>query len=140
MIVSRVWIGLSAIVVAVTFITIPFIVFAEVAEVATPSIKDLMDSVNDRNWPIAISIGLTMLVWLLRNLVNDVIPKEYLPHLTLAIAVFTEVSLRVAQYAGNNQVWWHGVIYGVMEGIMVGLCAMGVWSVGAKRLPIRKKK
>lgn len=133
--VPKLFVALSSLMLVVF---IPTLSIAEVEPM--PNAVNMLQSIQDRNWPIVVALGLMLVVWALRNVVRDRIPKEYLPFLTLSIGVCTAVSLRVSQQVEMNHTWWHGVIQGLVEGITTGLCAMGVWSVGAKKLPIKKRK
>ena len=107
----------------------------------TPDTLTLLQSIQDRNWPVVISAGFTLIVWIFRNLIRDRMPTQHLPYITLSIAVFTAIAMRTSQQAESGNIWWHGTVQGLVEGITVGLCSMGVWSVGAKRvLPIIKDR
>ena len=103
-----------------------------------PETIQLIDAIINKQWPLAVALGLTFLVWILRNFTFDSIPKKWLPYLTISISVITTISCRVGQYVDANHTWWKGAIYGLIEGIFIGLSACGAWSAGMKKLPISK--
>lgn len=104
-----------------------------------PDMTNFWQAISDNNWPLVVAIALTFLVYLIRNISKDKIPKKYLPYLTLGIAVVSSVSTRMTQYISEGMTWWHGLIQGFMEGLIIGLTAMGFWSSGIKNIFNKKE-
>lgn len=113
---------------------IPRIVFANV-----PDITPLYDAVTLKNWGLVVAIGLTLVVWIIRNISLDTIPKKYLPIITLVFSILPTVSARMVQCITADTSIWKGVIQGIIEGATIGLTAMGIWSSGLKKFPIQQR-
>ena len=115
----------------------PMLAFAEEAA-ATPEFADFWSALAANNWPLAVGIGLTILVWVVRNFkVLDRVPKNALPWVSLAVAVFGTTGTRIVQFCAEGKTWWHGMIEGVVEGLSMGFISMGMWDT--KQTMVRRQ-
>jgi len=128
---------MSRLYVLLIVLLMPSIAFAD-GEV--PSIGEFMDAIGNKHWPLVVALGLTIVVWVIRNFVKDKVPTKYLPYLTLAIAVLSSTSARIIQAISNDVPWWQGLIQGILEGATIGWVAMGQWSSGVKKLSSTQPK
>ena len=117
---------LAVVIAAITLF--PAIAFAESSE-AMPDISSFWTAMGDKHWPLAVGIGLTIVVWLARSFVLKKLPKKVLPWATLVLAVIGTTGARMVQAINSGLAWWQGLIQGVLEGASVGLAAMGFWDV-----------
>lgn len=100
-----------------------------------PEFAEFFSALSSRNWPLVVAFGLTFVVYVIRSVTKDkAVPVKYVPYLTLGLAVFGAVAARIIEFVSSNHTWWHGLIQGVVEGAIVGLSAMGWWSVGVKKV------
>ena len=107
-------------------------------EGGTPDITAFVEALSGQHWPLAIAFGLTIMVWILRNFVKDRVPTKIIPFIVLGIAVVSAVGAKMIEVITTGSgPWWQGLIVGLIDGFSVGLPAMGYWSVGLKKLPIR---
>src|SRR4030042_6311273 len=108
----------------------PSWVFAESSSVpAIPDLTGFWEAIGAQHWPLAVGIGLTVVVWVCRSLVIKKISKRALPWVSVSVAVVGMVSTRMIQAIGNNVPWWHGMVEGILEGVTVGLTSLGYWDV-----------
>lgn len=116
------------------FVGLPTIAYAEEA----PDFGMFLNAVGNQHWPLAVAAGLMLVVWVLRTFVKDKVPSKYIPWVTLTVAILSETGLRMTQFIEAGQPWWQGLVQGLLEGASIGFMAMGWWSSGGKKLPIRK--
>jgi hypothetical protein len=108
----------------------PYVVFAEVLGGGTsPDLGGFWVAIGTSHWPLAVGIGLTILVWAMRSFVIHKIPKNALPWVTFGLAVIGTSGTRMVQAIGDDVVWWQGLIQGVLEGATVGFAAIGWWDM-----------
>lgn len=121
-------------------ISFPAVVHAEtgVAPEAIPDLGGFWTAMGDQHWPLAVGIGLTFLVWVIRTFVKHKLPSKAIPYVTLALAIIGTTGSRIVQASNSGVPWWQGAVQGVLEGATVGFLAMGWWSAGMKKLPIKK--
>lgn len=100
-----------------------------------PDFSILFQAIADRHWPLLVAIGLTFVVYFIRGIAKEKIPTKYLPCIVLGVAVLSAVAARMIDFITRGHTWWFGLIQGVVEGLAIGLPAMGWWSVGVKRIP-----
>jgi hypothetical protein len=105
-----------------------------------PEFDQFFQAITDNHWPLAVALGLTFLIWFLRFFVKDRVPNKYLPYVVLGIGVLGAVSSRMVQFINNDRPWWQGLIQGFAEGLAVSLPSMGWWSVGLRKLPVKKRE
>lgn len=127
----------------VTFImTSSFLVFAQdivndtgvmITNESIPDIDRFWVALIESNWPLAVGIGLTVIVWAFRNFIIKKIPKKALPWVSLGLAIAGTTGTRLATYSGP---WWHCIIQGVLEGAILGFVSMGIWD---SKQAIRKR-
>ena len=123
-------------------ISFPAVVYAQAGGVSPEAVPDLggfWTAMGNSHWPLAVGIGLTVLVWLVRTFVNHKIPSTIIPYVTLSLAIIGTAGSRIVQAANTGVPWWQGAVQGVLEGATVGFSAMGWWSTGMKKLPLKDK-
>lgn len=114
----------------VAAVVFPAIVYAEVAgDAAAPDLGGFWGAIGQAHWPLAVGIGLTILVWAMRSFVMHKLPKKALPWVTLGLAVIGTAGTRMVQAIGDNVAWWQGMVQGILEGATVGFAAIGWWDV-----------
>lgn len=103
-----------------------------------PDMNLFWTALADKNWPIVVGVGLTVVVWLIRKYVFAELPKKYLPIVVLVIPMISSASARMIQFAGEGKMWWQGLIQGLFEGLMIGFTAMGTWDIkkSTKKPPV----
>lgn len=112
----------------VVMIIFPTVVFAEVAGPdPLPDLGGFWAAIGAKHWPLAVGLGLTVVVWIVRSFVTHKIPKKVLPWVTLGIAVVGTAGTRMAQAIGNELPWWQGMVQGIFEGMTMGFMAIGWW-------------
>ena len=124
-------------------VSFPVVVYAETAGVAPESIPDLggfWSAMGGQHWPLAVGIGLTLVVWLVRTFVKHKLPTKVIPYVTLGLAIIGTAGSRMVQAINTNVPWWQGMVQGILEGATVGFSAMGWWSSGMKKLPLKKEE
>ena len=99
-----------------------------------PDPNSLIDAINQRHWPLVVAITVTFGVWFLRFVIKEKLPSKYVPIVTLISTVLLGSATGIIQAAQMNHTWWIGLIHGFLEGMSVGLSAMGVWSVAGKSI------
>lgn len=112
----------------VSAIVFPAFVLAETVT-PSPDMGGFWTAVGSNHWPLAVGIGLTILVWAMRSFVMHKIPKKALPWVTLGLAIVGTAGTRMVQAIGDEVVWWQGLVQGVLEGATVGFAAIGWWDV-----------
>lgn len=122
----------------------PFVVYAqEIVADALPVVPDVStfyDAIVNKNWPIVVALGMTIVVWVIRYVAKDKIPSSIIPYVLIGCTVLSGASARIIYAVTNNQTWWHGMIQGLLEGAMVGWMSMGIYSTGIKKLPLPPKE
>jgi hypothetical protein len=124
-------------------ISFPVVVYAETGGAPVDPVPDLggfWTAMGDQHWPLAVGIGLTLLVWLVRTFVKHKLPPKVIPYVTLGLAVIGTAGSRMVQAINTGVPWWQGLVQGVLEGATVGFSAMGWWSTGMKKLPLKKEE
>jgi hypothetical protein len=132
----------TATIVAMVF-TYPLVVLAENADVipSMPDTSQFFEALWARHWPLAVALGVTWLVWLVRYVIKDRFPPKTIPYIMLACAVLSGGAGRIIQAVSENHTWWMAMIQGLIEGATVGLGSMGAWSAGGKKvLPAPKRE
>jgi len=119
----------------------PIVSFAQdVAETAVevvPDVSGFWAAITAQNWPLAVGIGLTILVWAARKWIVKKLPKKALPWVTLALAICGTTGTRIIQFNSEGRPWWQGLIQGLLEGSLMGFAAMGMWDV--KQTVVKKE-
>jgi hypothetical protein len=114
----------------VAAVVFPVVVYAEVAGgTPPPDLGGFWGAIGEAHWPLAVGIGLTLLVWAMRSFVMHKLPAKALPWVTLALAIVGTSGTRMVQAIGDDVAWWQGLIQGVLEGATVGFAAIGWWDV-----------
>ena len=125
---------------AALVISFPSVVYAETGAgpEAVPDLGGFWTAMGEQHWPLAVGIGLTLIVWLVRTFVKHKLPPKVIPYVTLGLAIIGTAGSRMVQASNTGVQWWQGAVQGVLEGATVGFSAMGWWSAGMKRLPLKK--
>lgn len=105
---------------------IPSVIFAE----EVPNINGLLDAISAKNYPLLVAFALSIFVFFVRKS-TQIFPKKAVPYVVLCIAV---VSGAATGIIGETDIWWHGLIRGLLEGLSAGLMSMGFWSAGLKNV------
>jgi len=96
----------------------------------------LVEAVQSGNWTVAVALGLTLLIFVVRKYLWKSIPKKAIPYVTLGLATAAEVA--VALYAGAEP------LTAVLSGVMLGLAAVGGWEfikgLGILKSPSKSEK
>jgi hypothetical protein len=109
-------------------IIFPFVVFAELSgDTSVPDFSGFWDAIGGSHWPLAVGIGLTIVVWTVRKFVYSKIPKNALPWVTLGLAIVGTAGTRMVQAISESLPWWQGLVRGILEGTTVGFAAIGWW-------------
>lgn len=124
----RIWLLILAMcVVFLVSMLFPILVFAEDG---TPDFTGFMTAITTKHWPLAVAIGVTLAVWIIRMTSNDWIPRKYIPRVLLGCTVVAAVASRMIQaLTSGSSVWYEAMIQGLMEGLSIALPAMGISSV-----------
>jgi len=133
---ALVWLFTIFAVALATMILFPAVGYAEVPG-PVPDLEGFWAAIGANHWPLAVGIGLTLLVWAFRSFVIHKIPKRALPWITLGLAVVGTGATRMVQSSEDGAPWWHGLVRGVLEGLTVGFVAIGWWD--AKQSIKRRK-
>lgn len=129
---------LLAIVVFCTSVLYPILAFAEEAVAETmPDVDSFWTAIAANNWPLAVGIGLTILVWVFRKFIVKKIPKKAMPWVSLALAVIGTAGTRIVQATSESRPWWQGMVQGILEGAVTGFVAMGAWDI--KQTVVKKE-
>lgn len=116
----------------------PTMAFAQESTIEQPpDLTGFWDAIGSRSWPLAVAIGLMVVVWICRNFVMIKIPKKVFPWVALALAVVGTSATRMIQSISANTPWWHGMVQGILEGATVGFVAMGWWD--AKQTVVKRE-
>jgi len=122
-------------IVTLMIIIYPMFAFAqEIVPEAMPSPDKFFEALQNKHWPLAIALGVTIIVWFVRYIFKDKLPKHVIPYAMLACIVLSAVSTRIIQFAGESKPWWQGLVQGLLEGVTVGFSSMGLWSAGGKAI------
>lgn len=106
-----------------------------------PSTEPFFEAITNQHWPLAVALGVTILVWFVRYVIKDKIPIKIIPYVMVACTVLSAAAARIIQAVSDNQTWWTAMIQGILEGLTVGLGSMGMWSAGMKNaLPTPKRE
>lgn len=109
-------------------LALPLVVFAEEAAPTTPDMTDFMTALAANNWPLAVGLGLTIVVWIVRGFkLLERVPKNALPWVSLIVAVAGTAGTRIVQFCSESRPWWQGMIQGIFEGLSMGFISMGMW-------------
>lgn len=111
----------------------PVALFAQVIP-PVPSAELFIEALNNRHWPLAVALGVTIVVWFIRYVISDKIPSHIIPYVMLACTVLSSVSCRIIQAVSDNHTWWTAAIQGLLEGATIGFGSMGIWSAGGKAI------
>jgi hypothetical protein len=98
-------------------------------ETPVPDLGGFWSALGERHWPLAIGLGVTLLVWASRSFVVHKLPKESLPWVTLVLAIIGTGATRMVQSISGGVAWWQGMVQGVLEGATMGFAAMGWWDI-----------
>lgn len=138
--VSRIYDDMHAILAFAMFVMVCILLFplTLLAEESTeippmPSTESFMEALGERHWPLAVALGVTILVWVIRYVIKDKIPVSIIPYVMLACTVLSTGAARIIQAVSENHTWWMAMIQGLLEGATVGLGSMGMWSAGMKK-------
>lgn len=101
---------------------------------AMPSPDKFFEALENKHWPLVVAIGVTIVVWFIRYIFKEKLPKKYLPYIMMGCIVLSGAATRIIQFADESKPWWQGMIQGLLEGITVGSASMGLWSAGGKAL------
>lgn len=99
-----------------------------------PDVASFIDAITNRSWPLVAALGLTIVVWIFRYFLKEKFPSKYVPYVTLGITVVAAIATGMIQAINNERVWWQGLITGLVQGLSIGLPALGIWSAGAKNV------
>ncbi len=136
-----IWYAVILIMLAVMY---PLALCAQEAGSMPPPMPDpgsFLEALSSQHWPLAVALGVTILVWFVRYVAKDKIPPKAIPYVMLACAVLSGGAARIIQAVSDNHTWWTAMIQGILEGATVGLGSMGMWSAGAKKvLPTPPKR
>jgi hypothetical protein len=124
----------------ITFLYPIVAIAQEVAETAVevvPDISGFWAAISAQNWPLAVGIGLAVVVWAARKWIVKKLPKKALPWVTLALAICGTTGTRIVQFNSEGRPWWQGMIQGILEGSLMGFAAMGMWDV--KQTVVKKE-
>jgi hypothetical protein len=110
---------------------------AETTVEVVPDISGFWAAISAQNWPLAVGIGLTVIVWAARKWIVKKLPKKALPWVTLALAICGTTGTRIVQFNSEGRPWWQGMIQGILEGSLMGFVAMGMWDV--KQTVVKKE-
>lgn len=101
-------------------------------EEAVETAKGLYSVIVDRNWALAIALGLTLVVFGLRKIhVLDKVPAKAVPWVT---AVLSMVGYVVAALMTPGV----SVMAALMEGLAAGAAAVGLWEMVLKHMLSKK--
>ena len=111
---------------------------AEIAETPVEEIVDfeeaieeafaLVDAIKSKNWPLAVGLGLMILVFVLNKVFNlkDKVGPKALPWIAMAFAI--------AGTVGTGLIAGLGWVDSIVQGILAGVVAIGGWELVFKHL------
>ena len=106
----------------------PTIAFAENGT----NVDGLFSAITAKNYPLAIAFGFSIIVFIVRKLSPDkLFPPNIVPYVVLIIAIISGVATGIIM---SDDIWYHGMIKGLLEGLTAGLMSMGIWSGGLKSI------
>jgi len=121
----------------------PVLVFAQEAAPAMPDTGAFFEAIGDKHWPLAVALGLTIVVWFVRYVLKEKFPGYLVPYVTVGCTVVGAVATGMIQSINADSAWWQGAVNGLLSGLSIALPSLGIWSAGAKKvlkLPSEEKK
>jgi len=118
---------------------LPFLLFAQEVAPVVPDVGAFADALGARHWPLVAALGLTIVVWVFRVVLKGKFPAMVVPWVTLSVTVVGAIATGMIQAINAEFPWWQGLINGAVQGLSIGLPALGIWSAGVKKiLPLAK--
>lgn len=106
----------------------------ETDEEAVAAVGDLMGALQDKNWALALGLGLSLLVFGLRKVgVLKKVPSKILPWVTAAIGVVGYIAVALMTEGAD-------IGDAVVGGATTGIAAVGLWEMVLKHFLAKKKE